>query len=129
MTGKLVLLVLEPVLLLEPSLVCLIRNARLAWNRNTPLDCWASIDSLPPLVQVGKLLEVDTSKVRDVDPAEVGNVCSRVFVSDEVLAALEANVEDSVQTFSLADVSLRRVWNALLGQAVETTRRSQYYCK
>lgn len=99
--------------------VWLVGDARRTGNTQTLLDRWSSIDAFPPLVDVWKLLQVDTGEERDVDPAEIGNVCDTVLVADEVFLALESFIEDAVQPLGLADVPLGRVWDSLLCKAEE----------
>lgn len=117
---ELFLLLCELWLVLQPLLVFVVGDLRLAGDGDTLLHGRPRIDSLPPLVQVGELSQIYACEVGHIDPAEVRDVGDRVFVANEVLAVLEANVEDTVETFGLTDVSLGWVGNALFGKSVKT---------
>lgn len=70
------------------------------------MDCRATVDRLPPFLQVWELCKVDAGEVCEVDPAVVCNVGDRVLVADEVGVVLELVVEDSHQTFRLTHITL-----------------------
>lgn len=116
---KLLILLLGLFIVLQLLHVRLVGNARRTWDTQTLLDCWSSVDAFPPLVDVWKLLQVDTSEVRDVDPAEVGNVCDTVLVADEVFLALKSLVEDAVEALGLSNIPLCWVRDSLLCETEE----------
>lgn len=114
--SKLLFLLLELRLLLETLLIPLVAKRAHTRHRGALLHGRPRIDPRPPLVQVRKLLlELHAGEVGNVHPAEVCNVCDRVFVADDVVFVCEVGVKDAVEALGFADVALRWVGDAFFG--------------
>ncbi|OAQ92331.1 hypothetical protein VFPFJ_04071 [Purpureocillium lilacinum] len=98
------------------------RDGRRVGDGEAPLHGRALPAARQPRLDRGELVDGDGGEVEAVDPAEQRNVGDAVLAlagAHDVVAVLEARVEDPVQPLRLADISLDGIRDFLLGKADE----------
>ena len=122
---QLIVLLLRLRVVLQLLLEWIVSHRRFARDPESPLHCRASVDALPPLVQIFKLLEVHARDGGEIDPAETRNIGDAELITDQIFAAIESDVEHAEKTLSFADVTLRSIWNTFFGESEEAAEELQ----
>lgn len=95
-------------------------------NGKAPFDGLAGIESLDPVLDMLKLVEINIQEGKSVGPAEDGNVGNGELLADQPWSTFESlfrlfgqsGIQDRIQSFRLGDVSLDGVGD-LLGRKAE----------
>jgi hypothetical protein len=116
---KLLLLLRKLWVVLQLLEVPVVSNTGLRRDVQALLHSGSRVDALPPRLQVGEAIQVDTRESEHVDPAKARNVRNAIFIANEVVVVLELCVENANEALSLAGVALHAVCDALLCEAVE----------